>query len=328
MSQNPLKIGFIGCGGIAAYHFGHYDNQQIPEAQITAVCDLIDERAQAAAERFSANPYKDYKEMLQKEELDAVYICVEPCAHDGMELMAIEKGCHLFVEKPVALDLDYARKVEKALNDKKLIHAAGFQDRYIDFVPMMQNWADSREVGFFNAWWAGDMPGVWWWRRRDTSGGQAVEQTIHIFDMCRNLFGEVTAVQAFGRRGVITDVDNYDTEDASTVNLKFENGVIGTIYSGCFLRGPGALCGINAYALDGCMEYVERQSLTIKENNRTIEAKVGNQYGLEGDMAFVDAILENEQSLILSPYNEAVINLEVTLAANESMDNGGKLITL
>ena len=172
------------------------------------------------------------------------------------------------------------------------------------------------------------MPGVWWWRRRDTSGGQAVEQTIHIFDMCRNLFGEVTAVQAFGRRGVITDVDNYDTEDASTVNLKFENGVIGTIYSGCFLRGPGALCGINAYALDGCMEYVERQSLTIKENNRTIEAKVGNQYGLEGDMAFVDAILENEQSLILSPYNEAVINLEVTLAANESMDNGGKLITL
>jgi myo-inositol 2-dehydrogenase/D-chiro-inositol 1-dehydrogenase len=328
MAKKVVKVGFIGCGGIAGYHFGHFADQKIPEAQITAVCDLVDERAAAAAERFSARPYKDYKEMLSKEKLDAVYVCVEPCAHNGMELLAIEKGCHLFVEKPVCLDLKYARKVEAALKSKKRIHAAGFQDRYLDFVPMMKNWVASQKVGFFNAWWVGGMPGVWWWRRRDTSGGQAVEQTIHIFDMCRHLFGEVVEVQAFGRRGVIDDVEDYDTEDASAVNLKFANGIIGTVYSGCFVRGPGSKSGIEVYTLDGHLDYVERVSVTITEKNRTISAKTGNDYGLEEDMAFIDAILENDQSLIISSYSEAVKSLEVTLAANESMDNGGKVVKL
>ncbi|NLF94096.1 MAG: Gfo/Idh/MocA family oxidoreductase [Oligosphaeraceae bacterium] len=328
MGKKIVKLGFIGCGGIAGFHFGHFDDQKIPEAKITAVCDLIDSRAQAAAQRFSAVPYKDYREMLAKEDLDAVYVCVEPCAHNGMEMLAMEKGCHLFVEKPVSLCLDYARKVEKTLKAKKLINAAGFQDRYLDFVPMMKSWVAQQKVGFFNAYWVGGMPGVWWWRRRDTSGGQAVEQTIHTFDMCRHLFGEVVEVSAFGRRGIITDVENYDTEDASAVNLRFANGIIGTVYSGCFIRGGGGKNGIDVFTMNGRLEYTERVGVSITEPHRTINAKTGNDYGQEEDVAFIDAILQKDQSLILSPYSEAVKNLEVTLAANASMDNGGKVIRL
>ena len=53
--------------------------------------------------------------MLEKEKLDAVYVCVEPCAHDGMEMLAIEKGSPPVRGKPVALCLDYAKKVEAGL---------------------------------------------------------------------------------------------------------------------------------------------------------------------------------------------------------------------
>ena len=333
MAKKIVRVGFIGCGGIANYHFGHYDldkngTPKIPEAKITSVCDLIDERAKAAAERFHATPYKDWKEMLAKEKLDAVYVCVEPCAHSGMELGVIDKGCALFVEKPVALKLDYAKKVLDGLKKKKLINAAGFQDRYIDFIPTMKQWVAKSKVGFFNAYWVGGMPGVWWWRRRDTSGGQAVEQTIHTFDMCRNLFGEVVELSAFGRRGIITDVENYDTEDASAVNLKFENGIIGTVYSGCFVRGGGGKNGIDVYTMNGKLVYNERTDLTITEPARTITCKVGNDFGQEEDQAFIDAIIEKDQSLIESNYYEAYKNLELTLAANESMDNGGKVIRL
>jgi len=323
--QKKLQVGFVGCGGIANFHFGHFE--KIAEAKITAVCDLLDDRVQKTAERFSATPYKDYREMLAKEELDVVYVCVEPCAHDGMELLAIEKGCHLFVEKPVALNLDYARQVEAGLQKKGLINGAGFQDRYLDFVPRMKAWLATKEIGFFNGYWVGGMPGVWWWRRRETCGGQAVEQTIHTFDMARNLFGEVVAVQAFGRRGIITDVENYDTEDASAVNLSFESGLIGTIYSGCFTHFGGKN-GIDVYCKDARLEYTGRGGFKATEPNMTIEMKTGNDYGQEEDDTFIDAILENDQSLILSPYSEAVKNLEVVLAANESMDNGGKLVRL
>jgi len=228
---DQVKIGFIGCGGIANYHFGHLE--KIETANITAVCDRVEERRLAAGERFDARPYADFREMLAKEDFDAVYVCVEPCAHerdgDDIELAVIEKGCHLFVEKPPALSMEYARKVEKAIAAAGIISAVGFQDRYQDIVPKMKAWLDAQEIGFFNGYWVGGMPGVWWWRRRETSGGQAVEQTIHTFDMARCLFGEVVAVHAMGRRGIMTEIENYDTEDASGVTMTFESGLIGTI---------------------------------------------------------------------------------------------------
>ena len=326
-----VKVGFIGCGGIAGYHFGHFE-KLTDRAQVTAVCDLVDERVKKTADRFKATPYADWREMLAKEKLDAVYVCVEPCAHEkkgtgGMELAAIEKGCHLFVEKPVAMSMAYAKKVQAGLKKNKLINAAGFQDRYQDIAPRMKGWLATKDVAFFNGYWVGGMPGVWWWRRRETSGGQAVEQTIHIFDMARYLFGEVTAVQAFGRRGVIRDVENYDTEDASAVNLQFANGVIGTIYSGCFTK-CGGKCGIDIYCKDARLDYTERVGFKAIEPNLTIEMKTGNDYGQEEDDTFIDAILDGDQSLVLSPYSEAVRDLQVVLAANESMDNGGKVVTL
>ena len=323
--SDKVKVGFVGCGGIGNYHFGHFE--KIEDAQITAVCDLLDERVQKAAERFGATPYKDYREMLAKEKLDAVYVCVEPCAHDGMELLAIEHGCHLFVEKPVALSLEYARQVQAGLEAKGLIGAAGFQDRYLDIAPRMKAWVEMQEVGFFNGYWVGGMPGVWWWRNRATSGGQAVEQTIHTFDMARYLFGEVVCVQAMGRRGIMTDVEDSDTEDASGVTMTFENGIIGTIYSGCFAQFAGKN-GIDIFAKGGRLEYTERAGFRVLEPNLTIDAKTGNDYGQEEDDVFIDAILADDASEVISTYAEAVKSLEVVLAANESMDLGGELVRL
>ena len=192
----------------------------------------------------------------------------------------------------------------------------------------MKSWVQNSKVGLFNAYWVGGMPTVWWWRRRDTSGGQAVEQTIHTFDTCRNLFGEVVELSAFGTRGLITDVENYDTEDASAVNLKFANGIIGTVYSGCFVRAGAGRNGMDIYTMNGKLVYNERIDMTITEPNRTITAKVGNDIGQDEDQAFIDAIVDQDQSYIISNYHEAYKNLELTLAANESMDNHGQVIHL
>ncbi len=326
---DQVKIGFIGCGGIANYHFGHLE--KIEAANIVAVCDRIEERRVQAGERFGARPYADFREMLAREELDAVYVCVEPCAHerdgDDIELAVIERGRHLFVEKPPALSMAYARKVEKAIAEAKLISAVGFQDRYQDIVPKMKAWLDAQEIGFFNGYWVGGMPGVWWWRRRETSGGQAVEQTIHTFDMARCLFGEVTAVHAMGRRGIMTEIEDYDTEDASGVTMTFESGLIGTIYSGCFSQFAGKN-GIDVFCKAGRLEYTERHGFKVLERTMTIEAKTGNDYGQEEDEVFIEAVLSGDPSEIQSPYSDAIKTLEVTLAANESMDAGGALIRL
>jgi len=323
-SSNQVRIGFIGCGGIANWHFGHME--QIDAANVGAVCDLIDERVQKAAERFQATPYKDYHEMLARETLDALYICVPPYCHDGMELAAIEKGCPIFVEKPVSLDLEYARKVEAALADANLISAVGFQIRYVDFWPRVKVWLEVQEVGMFSHHRLGGMPWVWWWRQRKLSGGQVVEQTIHDFDLLRYLFGEVAAVQAMGRRGLMEDIEDYDTEDGSCTTLQFENGVIGTVLTGCFAN-HGGMHGLNVFAKDGRLECGFAR-YKIMEPNMTIEGKAGNDYGLEEDLTFVEAVRTADGSDIRSPYADAVKSLEVVLAANRSMETGGELVRL
>ncbi len=322
--SEQVRIGVIGCGGIANWHFGHFEKME--EAKVAAVCDLIEERVQKAAERFSAVPYEDYREMLEKEQLDAVYICVPPYCHDGIELAAIEKGCHLFVEKPVSLDLPYAEKVRDALEAKGLISAVGFQVRYTDFLPRVKAWLEMQEIGMFSHHRIAGMPWVWWWRRRELSGGQIVEQTIHDFDLLRYLFGEVAAVQAMGVRGFMTDIEDYDTEDGSCTTLQFESGLIGTVLTGCYVS-HGGMHGLNVFAKEGRLE-MGFGRYKIMQRNMTIEGKASNDIGQDEDDTFIEAVLTGDASEVRSPYADAVKSLEVVLAANQSIDSGGELVRL
>ena len=144
--MTKVKVGFIGCGGIAQYHFGHFERMR-DKAEIVATCDLLEERAKAAAERFGAKPYLDYKEMFEKEKLDALFVCVQPSAHDGMELIAIEKGIHLFVQKPMTLDMKYAKKVLAGIKKKKLVSAVGLQCRYAETLDIAKRWVAGKQIG-------------------------------------------------------------------------------------------------------------------------------------------------------------------------------------
>jgi len=319
--MDKLRVGFIGCGGIAQYHFGHYEKMQ-EKAQIVACCDLLEERRKATAERFGAVPYADYSDMLEREKLDALHICVQPGAHDGMEFMAIEKGIHLFVQKPMTLDMKYARKVMNAIKKKGLISAVGLQCRYTDTLPFVKNWVDRHEIATISCYRFGNVPMVWWWREMEQSGGQAVEQTIHNFDVLRYLFGEVAQVQAARRRGIVKGIENYNVDDASSTLITFKSGVIGTFTTGCFGTFPG---DFNFFAADGHkMEYYLGGNYKASSANMTIEGKASNDYGQESDETFVDAVRgEIPADEILSPYSDACKTLAFTLAINESMDQGG-----
>ena len=99
------------------------------------------------------------------------------------------------------------------------------------------------------------MPQVPWWRRKEMSGGQAVEQTIHVTDMARYLFGDVISVYAAGRTGLMTDVPDYNIEDSSAATLVFENGLAATIFSACFLSGGRGKGGIDIFTKDMNIEY-------------------------------------------------------------------------
>jgi predicted dehydrogenase len=240
-----------------------------------------------------------------------------------MELLAIEKGCHLFVQKPVTLDPAYAQRVQKALVDRGVVSAVGYQLRYDDSLPRLRAWLEHQEVGLVTAFRIGGMPWVWWWRQKELSGGQLVEMSTHEVDLLRYLFGEVRSVQAMAVRGLMTDVVDYDTDDAATVVMHFESGVQATLHNGCF-SGHGGRHGITVFTKDGNAQVRPGNGFAVSEPHLSIDLRPSVDTGQEIDETFIEAVQSGDGSLVRSSYADGCRTLAVTLAANRSMERHGE----
>ena len=313
-----VAVGFIGSGGIAKFHLKNLE--QVPEAKIVALSDIVEEKVKPLAEQYKATAYTDFRKMLKKEDLNAVYVCTPPFAHGKQEMAAIKAKAHIFVEKPIHINVAKAQAIASKLQAANLIGAVGYQDRYQDITDRLKAFLAAHPAGMFMGYWMGGMPGVAWWRRKEQSGGQHCEQTTHIFDMARYLFGEVDYVMADGRVGLMTDVPEYNIEDASAVTLKFKNGLLGTIFSACFL-GVGNRVGMDIWCKDAQISYQGRNSIRITEKGKPApeEMKLSNNTGVDEDRTFIQAVQTGDASKIRSTYADAVRSLALSLAATKSM---------
>lgn len=226
------KLCIIGCGGIGTYHLGHFLDYK--DIELAGFCDLVIEKAEAFVKRAGqGKAYADYRVMYDEVKPDMVFICVPPYCHGEIEFETIARGIPMFIEKPVALNLDLACKIRDAIEQAHLITAVGFQCRYADIVDNTRAFVESHEVPFVECVRMGGVPMVEWWRDKSRSGGQIVEQTIHNYDMVRYMMGEPAEVFTLGARGFVKGIENYDTDDLSTTVVRFKNGALGSLSTGC-----------------------------------------------------------------------------------------------
>ena len=95
--SKTVRVGFVGTGGIATeLHMKQLVD--VPGVEFAAMTDARPERAKAAADQFGGKVYADRYELLEKAEIDALYICLPPSAHTDAEIIAAGKGIHLYVE--------------------------------------------------------------------------------------------------------------------------------------------------------------------------------------------------------------------------------------
>jgi len=105
-----MKIGLIGCGNIAAYHLNAILRHKGVES--LSVTDIDRQKAEDIARRFRiSNVYNDSAAMLRKEKPHAVHILTPPASHAGLAIQAMDSGCHVLVEKPMAMTIDEADSV-------------------------------------------------------------------------------------------------------------------------------------------------------------------------------------------------------------------------
>ncbi|MBQ3889281.1 MAG: Gfo/Idh/MocA family oxidoreductase [Clostridia bacterium] len=104
MTDKVLKVGIIGCGGIAnGKHMPAL--KTVPDVEMVAFCDIIRERAEKAAKEYGtpdAKVYEDYKELLKDESIDIVHVCTPNREHSFISIDALEAGKHVMCEKPMA----------------------------------------------------------------------------------------------------------------------------------------------------------------------------------------------------------------------------------
>lgn len=313
-----VRIGFIGTGGIAGAHMKNL--RTFDDVEFAAMCDVATERAEAAAAEYGGQAYSDFRRMYDEADLDAVYICTPPFAHGDQEKLACAQGLPMFIEKPVALDLDTALDIEAHVRQSGVLTSVGYHWRYTGQAQYARTLLKSAGPVLGGlGYWMGGLPGTAWWRVRSQSGGQHVEQTTHVFDVARFLFdSEPIAVHGLAASGALADVPDYDIDDLSTVNIRFANGAAANITSCCALQGWRRV-HMDVFCKD---LVVTVGNGTLAVNRQGQDEVVPQLESQDRDRVFIDAVKSGDGGQILSPYGDAVKTLRLMLAASESFASG------
>lgn len=313
-----IKVGFVGAGGRAGAHMKALKG--MADVEITAICDVNREAAERVAGELGARAYTDHRQMLDKEDLTAMYVVVPTFAHTDAEVLAAQKGTHLFLEKPMAPSMEKALEILEATRKAKVLTCVGYQVRYLGYVQQARNFLKDQTIGMVVSRRWGGLPGTPWWRVMAQSGGQIVEQTTHQVDLMRYLAGEVEEVHAFYALRTLGDVPNLDIPDVYTVNLKFASGAIGSLSSSCTMRNGGGSSGLEFLLRDMRAE-VGGGGVKIAPEGAADPGPVPPDLG-DIDEIFIDAIRKEDGSKILSDLEDGIRTLNITLAANRSAQTG------
>jgi myo-inositol 2-dehydrogenase / D-chiro-inositol 1-dehydrogenase len=327
----PVKLGFIGVGGISRSHLR--DLQAMPEeAEIVGMVDVNREQAEMMAAENGARVY-DSADTLARE-VDALYICLPPFAHGEAERAAISARKPFFVEKPVALTMQTAREIEREIERAGIFACVGYHWRYSMPIARAKELLEDSTIAMLLGYWmgGGPKPGTkfrpgYWWGVKEKSGGQIVEQTTHIIDSARFIAGEVATVHANLAQRALGNVEGFNAPDVGLVNLRFESGAIGLIANACMLpRGGQVMLQVIAQGEERLMTESTLNGLKVTRADSITEYPVGpdgfNRAFETEDRAFVDAVATGDPSDLRSTYSDAVRTLAISLAANESAETG------
>lgn len=312
-----VRLGLIGAGRMGNVHANCL--QTIPQARLVAVADVVPARAHALAAGWDATAYTDYRAMLEREQLDAVYICTPTRVHTEHALAVAERGLPFFIEKPLALTMYEAHQILQAVERARVMTCVGYHWRYTNAVLKAQEILAGRTLTLTAAQWWWTLPPVMWLRDKDWGGGQVVDQTTHLTDLCQLFGGAVTHVYAAYSHTAYTD-DEFHNWDAYALAFKHVSGAVGS------LRCTYALFKEIADYEPPRVDLIARELfLRITPTELTVITPQGRQeYRNEGvhhwgiNRAFVSAIATREPALIRSSIPETWRSLALTLAANES----------
>ncbi len=205
----------------------------LKEISLVGFCDQAIENALSFNEAFGPGEvFNNHEQMFGYMDLDLVYICLPPYAHTNEVELACQHGVHFLIEKPIALSMELAKQMAEYVRASGVKCQVGFMYRHGDAVKWLKDHmrrSMAPEAGFMIARYACNSLHRDWWRDKTKSGGQLVEQVIHLLDMARFFLGEPCQVYSVQRNLFHTGIKDYTGEDTSATTISFESGGIAVI---------------------------------------------------------------------------------------------------
>lgn len=239
-----LRAAVIGCGYISPVHLRGY--KRLPNVKIAAVCDLIEERAVQAKEKFGdedTKVYTDYQAMLWEVKPDIVSVCTENCRHAELTIAALDAGAHVFCEKPMAISSAEADAMIAAAerNHKKL--SVGYQLRYQRETMLLKKEMEAGKLGQVYYAEASTIRrrGVPTWgvflNKAKQGGGPLIDIGTHIVDRTLwlmndyspivsavgNIYDKLIPLGGFNNGGH-WDIDKFEVEDGAFGTVTLQSG--------------------------------------------------------------------------------------------------------
>ena len=327
--DSRYKFAIIGCGQIAVRHAEQIKKQ----GELTAVCDIITEKANSFSQNYDAHAYYTIDALLEKEkEIDIVSVCTPNGLHAIHSIKSLQAGKHVLCEKPMAISSHDARKMIEAekFTGKKLFIVK--QNRYNPPVVSVKKLIAENQLGRIfsfqiNCFW--NRPVSYykstWKGTRDLDGGILFTQFSHFIDLLYWLLGDVSKVKGIRRNFLHKNFIEF--EDTGVAYLELNNGAIGTIHytinsSDKNMEGSFTLFGEKGTVKIGGQYLNELEYFSVEGLSKPDlpGSKPANQYGFyEGSMSNHGKVYEDLIKAIKDPAH-VFINSEETLKTTEIIE--------
>jgi predicted dehydrogenase len=234
--MDKLRVGVIGLG-MGKGHIRGYQNHEA--ASVVAIADLDKEKLQEVGKQFEIpNRYTSGDELIEGEDLDVVSIATPNKLHKPLTIKALEAGCHVLCEKPMAMNAEEAEDMVAAAreNDRRLM--INFSFRFNETSDALKKRIEAGELGeiyYGRTLWLRrrGLPGFggWFGKKQLSGGGPLIDLGVHRLDLALWMMGYPkplwvmgSTYDHIGTRIAKEEKKDFDVEDMAVAMIKFDNG--------------------------------------------------------------------------------------------------------
>lgn len=227
-----VGIAIIGCGKIGIRHLEAY--RDIKNANVVALCDTDDKLVGEVSRKYGVSGYDDYEEIIKKENVDAVDVCVPTRFHHKVVLEALASGKNVFCEKPLTHKLEYAEEIKEKQKETGKLVMVGYLYRFHPSLQRLKRILEDGVIGvpYYAIFRIGGRGGYRVWKHKKSEGGGAMlDMMVHMLDLCDWYFGEPDRVEPFlyetilKKRMIEGNEVDVDAEDFALLRVKTKSDV-------------------------------------------------------------------------------------------------------